>query len=234
MVIQSPRQYNAEQLKAAEAECESIHTNIERLHAQQAEEQRILEEGRSGLKAKLLKPFGKGELAEAKKSLKAKDDEIAKLKSQLAATEKKIAEIRRTIGAERDGYKREINAAISRAERAEAACEAKDRRIEQLDRQLHPERYRLSSGARLTTWWIPNRLNPTLSIWTMFHGEEGMQVATPPSTPAPGAAHPPPTSAGTAATPTTANTTAANDHLTHCPSSPKLQNYRNCNQANFE
>ena len=48
----------------------------------------------------------------------------------------------------------------------------KDKRITQLDRQLHPERYRLSSGAELTSWWIPNRRDPTLSIWTKFYGEE--------------------------------------------------------------
>lgn len=168
----SRQQYNAEQLKAAEAERESIQTDIERLLAEKEEERRSIERGKSGLKAKILKPFGRGELAQAEKSLKAKDEEIAKLKSRLTATEKKITEMQREIGAERDGYKREIDAAVKRAERAEAACVAKDKRITQLDRQLHPERYRLSSGAELTNWWIPNRLDPTLSIWTKFNGKE--------------------------------------------------------------
>ena len=76
------------------------------------------------------------------------------------------------MGAERDGYKREIEAAVKRAERAEASCNAKDKMIEQLDRELHPDRYRLSSGAELTHWWIPNRRSPTLTIWTKFNGEE--------------------------------------------------------------
>lgn len=166
------QQYNAEQLKAMEAQRESIQTDIDRLLEQQEEERLSLEKGKSGLKAKILKPFGRGELAEAEKSLKAKDQEIAKLKAELAATKQKITEMQRAIGAERDGYKREIEAAVKRAERAEVACAAKDKRIEQLDRELHPDRYRLSSGAELTSWWIPNRRNPSLSIWTKFNGEE--------------------------------------------------------------
>lgn len=138
----------------------------DRLLAEQEEERRNYDEIKAGAKAKALSFFGRGELAEAKKSLKSKDEEIAKLRSQLAEAEKKMAKMRRAIGSERDGYKREIEATVKRAERAEAACAAKDKRIEQLDRQLHPERYRLSSGAELLHWWIPNRLNPTLSIWT--------------------------------------------------------------------
>lgn len=168
----SRQQYSAEQLKAAEAELESIQTDIERLLAEKEEERLSIEKGKAGLKAKIFRPFGRGELAEAEKSLKAKDEEIAKLKAELDATKKKITEMQRAMGAERDGYKREIEAAVKRAERAEAACAAKDRRITQLDRQLNPERYRLSSGAELSHWWIPNRFNPTLSIWTKFNGEE--------------------------------------------------------------
>lgn len=35
-----------------------------------------------------------------------------------------------------------------------------------------PERYRLSSGAELVSGWIPNRMYPSLSIATLFHGNE--------------------------------------------------------------
>ena len=36
----------------------------------------------------------------------------------------------------------------------------------------YPERYRLSSGAELVSGWIPNRMYPSLSITTLFHGTE--------------------------------------------------------------
>lgn len=36
----------------------------------------------------------------------------------------------------------------------------------------YPERYRLSSGAELVSGWIPNRMYPSLSITTLFHGNE--------------------------------------------------------------
>ena len=51
----------------------------------------------------------------------------------------------------RNGYQKEIEAAIRRAEIAEwkAAIERQKNRIDELDRKANPQRYRLSSGAEL-------------------------------------------------------------------------------------
>lgn len=45
-------------------------------------------------------------------------------------------------------------------------------RTKELHRLAYPEQYRLSSGAELVSGWIPNRMCPSLSITTLFHGNE--------------------------------------------------------------
>ena len=82
------------------------------------------------------------------------------------------------IGKLRDGYQKEIETAIRRAETAERQSKEKDavidrqrKQIGRLDRKANPQRYSLSSGAELVRLNVPNYRNPSLHIWTRV-GEE--------------------------------------------------------------
>ena len=130
----------------------------------------------------ILSWFGKGDLAKAKKELSDKDEEIAGLNKrlkELLAEKARLQELHKSeIGKLRDGYQKEIEAAIRRAETAEQQSEEKDavidrqrKRIDQLDRKANPQRYSLSSGAELVRINVPNYRNPSLHIWTKV-GEE--------------------------------------------------------------
>lgn len=75
----------------------------------------------------------------------------------------------------RNGYQKEIDAAIKRAETAEWKSVKKDtiierqkNRIDELDRKANPHRYRLSSGAELIghRFLGNNPYTVTLKIWT--------------------------------------------------------------------
>ena len=77
------------------------------------------------------------------------------------------------IGKLRDGYQKEIEAAIRRAETAERQSKEKDavidwqlKQIDQLDRKANPQRYSLSSGTELMRINVSNYRNPSLHIWT--------------------------------------------------------------------
>lgn len=76
---------------------------------------------------------------------------------------------------QRNGYQREIDTAIRRAEIAErkaaekeAVIEKLKNRIDELDRKANPQRYRLSSGAELIghRFLVNNPYTVTLKIWT--------------------------------------------------------------------
>ncbi len=126
--------------------------------------------------------FGKGDLAWAKKELTDKDRLIAELNKQIKElqVEKARLQERHKSGIEklRNGYQKEIEAAIHRAEAAERHSKEKDavidkqrKRIDQLDRKANPQRYSLSSGAELVRLNVSNYRNPSLHIWTRV-GEE--------------------------------------------------------------
>ena len=130
----------------------------------------------------ILSWFGKGDLAKTKKELADKDRLIAELNKQIKAlqTEKaRLQELHKSeIGKLRDGYQKEIEAAIRRAEAAERQSEEKDAVIDRqrkqiglLDRKATPQRYRLSSSAELVRINVSNYRNPSLHIWTRV-GEE--------------------------------------------------------------
>lgn len=121
--------------------------------------------------------FGKGDLAKAKKELAEKDELIAKLKSRIQTLKAEKAQLQERHKSEmerlRNGYQKEIDKAISRAEVAERQSKEKDsvidrqkQYIDQLDRKANPQRYRLSSGAELVRINVPNYRNPSLHIWT--------------------------------------------------------------------
>lgn len=78
----------------------------------------------------------------------------------------------------RNGYQKEIDKAIHRAETSEQQSKEKDavidkqkQHIDQLDRKANPQRYRLSSRAELVRINVPNYRNPSLHIWTRVGNE---------------------------------------------------------------
>lgn len=126
--------------------------------------------------------IGKGDLAKAKKDLTTKDKEIAALKEQLEKLEKEKTVLQQKHAAEiaklRNGYQKEIAAAIKRAETSEwksleheKTIETQRKRITELDRKVNPQRYRLSSGAELQglRFLGSNPYVVTLKIWTIVH-----------------------------------------------------------------
>lgn len=140
--------------------------------------QEEVEKAKEG-KSTILALFGKGDLAKAKKELSAKDEEIRKLQAKIVKLEAEKIVMKQKhesdIAKLRNGYQKEIDAAIRRAEIAEqksvekeTIIERQKNRIDELDRKANPQRYRLSSGAEL----IGHRFlgnNPytiTMKIWT--------------------------------------------------------------------
>lgn len=148
--------------------------------------QEELERSKEG-KSTLLAIFGRGDLAKAKKELTSKDAELAKLKEKIVKLEaEKVALIEKhakEMASQKNGYQKEIDVAIKRAEAAERTAADKDKTIEQqkqriseLDRKANPERYRLSSGAELEHYFIPNYSHPSIHIWTKV-GDEKSDVS---------------------------------------------------------
>ena len=130
----------------------------------------------------ILSWFGKGDLAKAKKELSDKDEKIAELNKQIKALQAEKAQLQdqHKSGIEklRNGYQKEIDAAIRRAEAAERQFKEKDAIIDRqrkqiclLNRKANPQRYSLSSGAELVRVNVSNYRNPSLHIWTRV-GEE--------------------------------------------------------------
>ena len=140
-----------------------------------------IEKAREG-KNTILSWFGKGDLAKAKKELREKNELIAKLTNQIKILMAEKSQLQEKHKAEieqlRNGYQKEIDKAISRAEVAERQSKEKDsvidrqkQRIDQLDRKATPQRYRLSSEAELVRINVPNYRNPSLHIWTRVGNE---------------------------------------------------------------
>ena len=130
-------------------------------------------------KSTLLAIFGKGDLAKARKEVASKDEELAKLQAKIAKLEAEKATLKQKhesdIAKLRNGYQKEIDAAIRRAEIAErkvaekeTVIERQKNRIDELDHKANPQRYRLSSGAELIGYRFlgNNPYTVTLKIWT--------------------------------------------------------------------
>ena len=130
-------------------------------------------------KSSLLAIFGKGDLAKARKELALKEEELARLQAKIAKLEAEKASLNQKhesdIAKLRNGYQKEIDAAIRRAEIAErkvaekkAVIERQKSRFEELDCKANPQRYRLSSGAELIghRFLGNNPYTVTLKIWT--------------------------------------------------------------------
>lgn len=159
---------NSDYYKQQMQQCED---DIAKLHEE-------LEKAKEG-KSTLLAFFGRGDLAKARKELAGKDAELAQLKEKIAQLEADKLSLKQKytahIASLRNGYQKEIDAAIRRAETAEQnsadkdkAIERQKKRISELDRKANPDRYRLSSGAELVTYKFlgNNPYTHTLKIWT--------------------------------------------------------------------
>ena len=164
-----------------QANSEYYKQQVRRYEEDIARLQADIEKAREG-KNTILSWFGKGDLAKAKKELGEKDELIAKLKGQiqiLTAEKEHLQEQHKSdIEQLRNGYQKEIDKAIHRAETAERQSKEKDavidkqkQHIDQLDRKANPQRYRLSSRAELVRINVPNYRNPSLHIWTRVGNE---------------------------------------------------------------
>ena len=164
-----------------QANSEYYKQQVSRYEEDIARLQADIEKAREG-KNTILSWFGKGDLAKAKKELGEKDELIAKLKGQiqiLTAEKEHLQEQHKSdIEQLRNGYQKEIDKAIHRAETAERQSKEKDavidkqkQHIAQLDRKANPQRYRLSSRAELVRINVPNYRNPSLHIWTRVGNE---------------------------------------------------------------
>ena len=158
--------------------CAQISNYIYFLRSNIAKLQDEVEKTKEG-KNTILALFGKGDLAKAKKELSAKDEEIGKLQAKIAKLEAEKIVMKQKhesdIAKLRNGYQKEIDAAIRRAEIAEqkvvekdAIIERQKNRIDELDRKVNSQRYRLSSGAELIghRFLDNNPYTVTLKIWT--------------------------------------------------------------------
>lgn len=167
---QSNGEYYRQQMLQYENDIARLNAEVEKAN-----------EGRSAI----LSLFGKGDLAKAKKELTDKDEQIAKLKEQIRTLQAERAAIvqqhKQELAKLRNGYQAEIDKAIKEAESLRKTLDAKDARIEQqsqriaeLDRKANPQRYRLSSGAELEHFNIPNlgASMPSIHIWTDVQGEK--------------------------------------------------------------
>lgn len=150
--------------------------------------QKEVEKTKEG-KSTIFAIFGKGDLAKARKELASKDEELAKLQAKIAKLEAEKVTLKQKhesdVAKMRNGYQKEIDAAIRRAEIAErkvaekeAVIERQKSRIDELDRKVNPQRYRLSSGAELIghRFLGNNPYTVTLKIWTKIKDIEHTAV----------------------------------------------------------
>ncbi len=143
-----------------------LDTEIER------KQNKANKENGSFLLAKTASLFGKGELAGLREENNSLKEEIKRLRGV-------IVEIKRKFQEEISRLKEVYNKAIKEAERQRRIAQERERIIEQLkekitslDKLAHPERYRLSSGAELLRYFIPNYNYPSIHIWTKVGNEE--------------------------------------------------------------
>ena len=164
-----------------QANSEYYKQQVSRYEEDIARLQADIEKAQEG-KSTILSWFGKGDLAKAKKELAEKDELIAKLKDRIRTLKAEKAQLQERHKSEmerlRNGYQKEIDKAIHRAETSEQQSKEKDavidkqkQHIDQLDRKANPQRYRLSSRAELVRINVPNYRNPSLHIWTRVGNE---------------------------------------------------------------
>ncbi|WP_289199407.1 MobV family relaxase [Bacteroides acidifaciens] len=165
---QSQQQYNRQQALELQSDIERLNSEIEKLAA---EKEKVKKEAKDG-KNRILSWLGTGELPKLEKEVADKDRQIDGLQKQLADMQKRYDSLKANSLREHNSYQKEIEAATKRAVEWEAHYNAEHNRAKGLHRLAYPERNRLSSGAELVSGWIPNHMYPSLSITTLFHGNE--------------------------------------------------------------
>ncbi len=165
---QTQQQYNRQQALELQSDIERLTAEIEKLAA----EKDTVEKGAKDGKNRILSWLGTGELPKLEKEVSDKDRQIAALQKQLTEIQKRYDDLKADSLREHNSYQKEIDAATKRAAEWESRYNAEHNRAKELHRMAYPERYRLSSGAELVSGWIPNRMYPSLSITTLFHGNE--------------------------------------------------------------
>ena len=170
---QTQQQYNRQQSLELQADIERLNAEIERLAA----EKEKVEKGAKDGKNRILSWLGTGELPKLEKEVADKDRQIAGLQKQLTDMQKRYDSLKADSLREHNSYQKEIDAVTKRVAEWEARYNAEHNRTKELHRLAYPERYRLSSGAELVSGWFPNRMYPSLSITTLFHGNEFKNTA---------------------------------------------------------
>ena len=165
---QTQQQYNRQQSLELQSDIERLNIEIEKLAA----EKEKVEKGAKDGKNRILSWLGTGELPKLEKEVADRDRQIAALQRQLSDMQKRYDDLKADSLREHNSYQKEIDAATKRAAEWESRYNAEHNRAKKLHRLTYPERYRLSSGAELVSGWIPNRMYPSLSITTLFHGSE--------------------------------------------------------------
>lgn len=165
---QTQQQYNRQQALELQADIERLTAEIENLAA---EKEKVKKEAKDG-KSRILSWLGTGELPKLEKKVADRDRQIAALQKQLTDMQKRYDSLKADSLREHNSYQKEIDTATKRVAEWEARYKAEHNRTKELHRLAYPERYRLSSGAELVSGWIPNRMYPSLSITTLFHGNE--------------------------------------------------------------
>lgn len=129
-----------------------------------------LKEKESGVKNKVLSVFGKGEIPELKKQIKELTELIQSLKREREKHKKKIEELTAESLRQRNAYQAEIAKLQKEREKHLATIKEQNRVNQKLHRLAYPERYKLTSGAELKSFRIPNILDPYACFTTLFHG----------------------------------------------------------------
>ncbi len=172
--IIAKQQQEAERLdndnRNKEQRSKELDTEIER------KQSKADKENGSFLLAKTASLFGKGEFTELREENTDLKEEINKLRGVIAEIKRKFRE---EISRLKEAYNKAIKEAQSETERQkhiarerETIIKQQKERITSLDKLAHPERYRLSSGAELLRFFIPNYSYPSMHIWTKVGNEE--------------------------------------------------------------
>ncbi|MDE6383589.1 MAG: plasmid recombination protein [Paramuribaculum sp.] len=158
---QSQQQYRRKQVL-------EIETEISKLQSKKTEIERSARDGKN----RLLSWIGAGELPKLEKELAEKEHQIMALNKKIGELQKQLESLKSALVRERNQFQKEIETATKRADEWERKCASLYERNRELHRLAYPERYKLSSGAELIGWSIPNRLHPNLIIETLFGGQQ--------------------------------------------------------------